>query len=85
MEIKRLPQKIELKVTRDFGYIIQKMRKECGLSQKELAQKIGLKSGTAICLWEANKRQVSAVQLWQVACVCGYSLELKEVSNLKER
>ena len=77
MKIKRLPQKLELKIVRDFGYMIKQMREECGLSQKELALEIGLKSGTAICLWEKNKRQISAVQLWQIACVCGYSLDLK--------
>jgi len=77
MKIKRLPYKIELKLARDFGHMIKQMREECGLSQKELAQEIGLKSGTAISLWESNKREVSAIQLWRVVCVCGYSLDLK--------
>lgn len=77
MRIQRLPQKLNLKLVRDFGYMIKKMREECGLSQKELANEIGLESGTAICLWEKNKRQVSAINLWRIACVCGHLLELK--------
>ena len=50
MKIKRLPQKYNKKLARDFGYLIKKMREECGLSQLELAKEIGLKSATAISL-----------------------------------
>ena len=77
MRIKRLPKKIELKLTRDFGSLIRKMREECGLSQKELAQEIGLKTGVAISLYESNSREISAIRLWQIACVCGYLLEVR--------
>lgn len=77
MIIKRLPQKINLKIEREFGTTIQRMRIECGLSQFELGRLIGMKSGTSISLWENNKRQVSAVQLWRIACVCGYYIDFK--------
>lgn len=76
MKIKRLPKKIELKLVRDFGSIVRQMRQECGLSQAELATEIGLKSATAISLYESNKREISAVHLWRIASICGYELKL---------
>ena len=84
MKIKRIPNKLELKIVRDFGYIIKQMREECGLSQKELAIEIGEKSGTAVSLWEAGKRQISAIKLWRIACVCGYELEIKDFKGFYE-
>ena len=77
MEIKRLPQKINLRLARDFGYIIKQMRQECGLSQNELAQEVGFKSGTAISLYESGDREVSANVLNNICAVCGYQLEIK--------
>jgi len=74
---KRLPKEFNLKISRDFGWQIKKMREECGLSQKELAIKIGLKSGTAVCLWESNKRLITALNLWRIASVCGYIINLE--------
>lgn len=85
MKIQRLPQKLNKRIVRDFGYKIKQMREECGLSQKELAQEIGLKTGTAICLWESGKRQLSAIQLWQVACVCGYFIEIVVPKQSRKR
>lgn len=76
MKIKRLPQKLNKKLTRDFGWIIKQMREECGLSQKELADELGLKSATAISLWEHCRRRVTAVQLWEIACICGYEIDI---------
>ena len=78
MKIKRLPRPIESKLIRDFGYKIKQMREECGLSQLELAKEIGFESGTAVSLWESNKRKISAINLWKIACVCNYSLDLTE-------
>ena len=79
MKIKRLPQKLNHKLERDFGWIIKQMREECGLSQKELAQELGLKSATAISLWEHCHRRVNAIYLWQIACVCGYEINLTPI------
>lgn len=79
MKIKRLPQPIELKLIRDFGDEIKRIRNEVGLSQKELAEMIGLKSGTAISLYESNKRQISIIDFWRICCVCGYNLKLEEL------
>jgi len=76
MKIKRLPKKINLKLARDFGYIIKKMRTECGLSQLELAKMIGEQTGTAVSLWETGKRSISANKLWKIASVCGYLIKI---------
>ena len=77
MKIKRLPQKLNHKLERDFGWIIKQMREECGLSQKELATELGLKSATAISLWEHCRRRVSIHDFWRTACVCGYQIDVK--------
>ena len=81
MNIKRLPNKLNLRLNRDFGWIIKQMREECGLSQKELAVRLGLKSGTAISLWEHCYRRITALQLWQAACICGYEVNLSPKPN----
>jgi len=79
MKIKRLPKKLNHKLERDFGWVIKQMREECGLSQKELATELGLKSATAISLWEHCRRRVNVVNLWQIACICGYEIDIKPI------
>lgn len=74
--IKRLPQKYNKKLLRDFGYEIKRMREECGLSQIELAQEIGLKSATAISLYESNKRQPSIQTFFAICSVCSLNILL---------
>jgi len=77
MIIKRLPK--EVQQNKEFGSLIKKMRLECGLSQEELAHKIGFETGTAISLIEDNQRKVSANMLYKITQVCGYSFEIKEI------
>ena len=68
MKIKRLPNtKFENRITIELGSKIKRAREECGLSQIELSQIMGNKSGTFISLIESNQRQVSAVDLWKVS------------------
>lgn len=70
MNIKRLPnRKLELKITIEVGSKIKIAREECGLSQKELAQLLGLKSAAAVSLWESNDRTPDSVRLWQISQV----------------
>ncbi len=76
MEIKRLPKELELRPMRDFGAEIRQMRLDCGLSQQELALKVGLGTATAISLIESNKRSCSVRRFDYIVTVCGLSLEI---------
>lgn len=68
MNIKRLPNRdFEKRLVPELGSRIKTAREECGLSQKELAELLGLKSATAICLYESNKRSIDAIKLWQIS------------------
>lgn len=64
MNIKRLPNtNFNTKIRPEIGSKIVRARKECGLSQIELAKLIGFRSGTAISLIESNKRSIDAIRL----------------------
>ena len=80
MKIKRLPQKLNPKLQRDFGWIIKQMREECGLSQLELAKELGLKSATAVSLWEHCRRKIDLIRMWEIACICGYQVDIKPLT-----
>lgn len=68
MNIKRLPNReFEKRIVIEVGSKIKRAREECGLSQLELAELMGLKSATAVSLWESNNRQITAVNLWKVS------------------
>lgn len=67
MKIKRLPKYFEKRLSVEIGSKIKSAREECGLSQLELANIMGLKSGTAISMWENNQRQIRAVDLWAIS------------------
>ena len=70
MKIKRLPNRsFNHRVIPEVGSKIKTARHECGLTQKELAVAIGLKTGTAICLWEKNERGVECLDLWKISQV----------------
>lgn len=70
MNIKRLPNRdFTHRLTIQVGDRIKTAREECGLSQQELAELMGLQSATAISLYEGNRRKVSAIQIWQIACI----------------
>jgi len=78
MKIKRLPQEYNKKIARNFGYEIQKMRKDVGLTQLELAKEIGFKSSVGISLYESNKRQPSIDTFFAICSVCGINIDLIE-------
>jgi transcriptional regulator with XRE-family HTH domain len=42
-------------------------REDLGLKQKEVAERLGYKSGNTISHWETNKREISAVDLGRLA------------------
>ena len=68
MKITRLPNlKFNNKIQPELGSKIKKAREECGLSQKELANQMGLISATAISFWESNKRTIDAIKLWKIS------------------
>ena len=68
MKIKRLPNRsFERKLCIEIGSKIKSAREECGLSQQELAEMLGLKTSVAVSLWENNKRTVDAIRLWQIS------------------
>lgn len=50
-----------------IGVNIRQARKECGLSQRQLAELLGYQSSTAISLIEDGKRHVSAQKLLNIA------------------
>ena len=68
MKIKRLPNSdFEIRLCPEVGSKIESAREECGLSQSELAHMMGLKSATAISLYENNKRSINAIDLWKIS------------------
>jgi len=67
MKIKRMPNyELNLKLVPEIGSKITLARKECGLSQKELGKIMGM-SDIAISLYECNKRELTAIKLWQIS------------------
>jgi len=75
MQIKRLPNRTFIKKLPEVGSKIKSAREECGLSQKELAHYLGLKTATAVSLYESNDREVSAVRMWQIAVITNLPLD----------
>lgn len=74
MKIKILPKLDSVPQKIDWGARIYFARNECGLTQLELAQQIGLKSATAVHLLEQNKRGLHVHQLQLIAHVCNKPL-----------
>ena len=58
----------------DMGKRIKEARKQAGLTQKELAQKLGLATGT-VQQYELNKRSPRIEQLKEIASVLDVTLE----------
>ena len=50
-----------------IGKRVRSARKSAGLSQKQLAEKIGLKTATAVYLIESGERKIGAVDLEKIA------------------
>lgn len=50
-----------------IGEKIRLARQEAGLSQKELAEKIGFESATAVSLIEAGERKIGVVEMERIA------------------
>ena len=68
MNITKLPnRKFNNKLAPEVGSKIKRAREMCGLSQVELAKLMGFKTGVVISLYESNKRQINAVDLWKVS------------------
>jgi len=59
----------------EIGLKIKHARDNVGMSQKELASRIGYKSSTAISLIEAGERKVSIVDLEKIAEVFGQNID----------
>ena len=51
---------------KDFSRIIRELRSEKGLTQEELAQKLGIRCGT-YCKWEQNRANASYEDLIKLA------------------
>jgi transcriptional regulator with XRE-family HTH domain len=71
MKIKKLPKEVNREDLR-YAYMniacnIQLARIKVGLSQKEMAEKLGYKSATGLSLMESGKRGINAVVLWNIA------------------
>ena len=63
-----------MKTYMDMGKRIKEARKQAGLTQKELAQKLGLATGT-VQQYELNKRSPRIEQLKEIASVLDVTLE----------
>ena len=67
-----------------IGEKIKQFRMQAGMSQQELAEKLGYKSGTAISLIESGERGVDAADIKKFADALGVtgSLLIGEDTNL---
>ena len=71
-----------------IGSKIKELREKAGISQEELAKKIGFGSATAISLIEAGQRKVSIIDLEKIADFLKCNLDLllgyeKQKSDIK--
>jgi transcriptional regulator with XRE-family HTH domain len=58
-----------------IGKKIREARESAGLSQKDLAEKLGYETSTAISYMEAGERKVSVVDLEKIAELLGRDLQ----------
>lgn len=73
--------KLELDVNRDLGTLMKAMRLRAGLTQEQIAKKLGL-SRPAIPNIEAGKQNLYLHHLIRTADACGFEVKLR-VSKLK--
>jgi len=68
MKIKRLPNlDFNRKLSPDIAGWAKQAREDCGLSQMELAELLGLESAAAICHYERGNRKISSWTLWAIS------------------
>ena len=58
-----------------IGKKIREARESTGLSQKDLAEKLGYETSTAVSYMEAGERKVSVVDLEKIADLLGRDLQ----------
>jgi transcriptional regulator with XRE-family HTH domain len=79
MIIEKLPQKFDENdvkiIKKNLGENIKKARLKVGLSQKELANMLHLKSATYISLIEGGHRGLSATTLYKIARITQESVK----------
>lgn len=79
MEITRLPTKLELEdtlaIAENLPTNLRLAREKVGLSQREMAVRLGYESATALSLMESGQRKTSALTLWKIARITGESPE----------
>jgi transcriptional regulator with XRE-family HTH domain len=75
MIIRRLPNTTIPPVLPPLGANLRKAREASGLTQREMAQLLGLGSATAILLYEQEKRGIDALMLWKFSAICGVGVE----------
>lgn len=73
--------KIELDVSRDMGQLMKAMRLHRGLTQEQIAKKLGV-SRPAIPNMEAGKQNIYLHHLIRTADACGFEVKLR-VRKLK--
>lgn len=75
MEIERLPAKLReedvLAAAANVPENLRLSRAKVGLSQQEMALRLGYESATALSLMETGQRKVSALTLWKIARITG--------------
>jgi transcriptional regulator with XRE-family HTH domain len=75
MEITRLPKKINseelVTIHYNLAVNIRLARFKTGLSQEEMAKRLGYDSGTAVSLLETGHRKISAITLWKISSITG--------------
>lgn len=57
-----------------FGNHIKTLRKSAGLTQIELAEKVGVSKGT-VAMWEVNKRETSFAMLMKLSKLFNVSID----------
>lgn len=54
---------------------IKRYRKERGLTQRELAEKVNAGSSSVICMWETGKRQPDIKMIKALAAALGVTID----------
>lgn len=68
--------KLELDVNRDLGTLMRAMRLRAGITQGDIAKKLGV-SRPAIPNMEAGKQNIYLHHLIRTADACGFEVKLK--------
>lgn len=74
--------KVELDVNRDLGTLMRAMRLRAGLTQEQIAKKLGV-SRPAIPNMESGRQNIYLHHLIRTADSCGFEVKLK-VRQLKK-